>query len=215
METLRSLWEALNVPAEDIDRDIFGRLMEGPHNLYKSSHDKVERHTTLAQELFEQSRGLCIASLAQTTNSCPVYRSWGLENWGSAAAAGLYYCRLAWNVEWMNHSSMIYSQLLDRYVSCCLTAIVQLQCKQEIARLEGARKDLMMGIIDSKRQQLRGVCTASHMPVPPLPENNNKETGEVNSAIFRASDSTITADIFARPPGLQQAGILCHAEQAS
>lgn len=29
------------MPAGDIDREIFGRLMEGPHSLYKSSHDKV------------------------------------------------------------------------------------------------------------------------------------------------------------------------------
>ena len=41
LDTLQSLWEALNVPAGDIDREIFGRLMEGPHSLYKSSHDKV------------------------------------------------------------------------------------------------------------------------------------------------------------------------------
>ena len=29
------------MPAGDIDREIFGRLMEGPHALYQSSHDKV------------------------------------------------------------------------------------------------------------------------------------------------------------------------------
>lgn len=54
-----------------------------------------------------------------------------------------------------------------------------LQCVQEIARLEGARKDLMMGIIDSKRQQISAICTASHMPVPPLPAADAHEPGEV------------------------------------
>lgn len=56
-----------------------------------------------------------------------------------------------------------------------------MQCMQEIARLEGAKKDLMLGIIDSKRQQIVALCTASHMPVPPMPEADAAGSGEVCS----------------------------------
>lgn len=63
--------------------------------------------------------------------------------------------------------------------SCQLKAEIMLQCMQEIARLEGARKDLMMGIIDSKRQHLVTLCETSHMPIPPMPEAGAQESGEV------------------------------------
>ena len=53
---------------------------------------------------------------------------------------------------------------------------------QEVARLEGARKDLMLGIIDSKRQQLAAVCALSHMSMPPLPEAHPAESGEVRAS---------------------------------
>ena len=61
-----------------------------------------------------------------------------------------------------------------------------LQCIHEITRLEGARKDLMMGIIDSKRQQISAICNSSHMIIPPLPAADAQEPGEVLS--FTASN---------------------------
>ena len=41
MNTLHSLWDALDVPVDDVDRELFGRLMHGPSRLYQSSLDKA------------------------------------------------------------------------------------------------------------------------------------------------------------------------------
>ncbi len=37
-------------------------------------------------------------------------------------------------------------------------------------RLEGCKADLIRSLIALKRRELEDVCTACHMPVPPLPE---------------------------------------------
>jgi len=41
LDTLQSLWDALNVPPDDLDRDFFGRLLSGPSSLHQASHDRV------------------------------------------------------------------------------------------------------------------------------------------------------------------------------
>lgn len=38
---LQSLWDALEVPEYDVDRELFGRLLSGPSKLHKSTVDKV------------------------------------------------------------------------------------------------------------------------------------------------------------------------------
>ena len=69
------------------------------------------------------------------------------------------------------------------------------QCMQEVVRLEGARKDLMLGIIDSKRQQLAAVCALSHMSMPPLPEAHPAESGEVRASVSHAGGSAFNPGI--------------------
>lgn len=52
---------------------------------------------------------------------------------------------------------------------------------QEVGRLEGARKDLMLNIIKTKRQELTAICTAAHIQMPNLPDTA-AEPGEVSKA---------------------------------
>lgn len=56
LHTLNSLWDALNVPQDDVDRELFGRLMSGPSRLHQSAIDQVIL-TNRAEE--------CRASLSQ------------------------------------------------------------------------------------------------------------------------------------------------------
>lgn len=41
LNTLQSLWEAMNVPEDDLDREVFTKLMTGHNRLHKASHERV------------------------------------------------------------------------------------------------------------------------------------------------------------------------------
>lgn len=49
-----------------------------------------------------------------------------------------------------------------------------------MTRLEGARKDLMLGIIHSKREELAAICATARLEMPALPDVLG-ERGEVVS----------------------------------
>ena len=67
------------------------------------------------------------------------------------------------------------------------------QCLQEIARLEGARKDLMLSIIEAKRQQLAAICAESHMS---LPESHTSEGSEVTNPACLTMDARYTLRVY-------------------
>ena len=50
MNTLHSLWDALDVQVDDVDRELFGRLMHGPSRLHQSSLDKARHIPSLPCE---------------------------------------------------------------------------------------------------------------------------------------------------------------------
>ena len=41
LATLDSLWDALDTPQDDLDRELFARLMSGPARLHQATMDKV------------------------------------------------------------------------------------------------------------------------------------------------------------------------------
>lgn len=91
-----------------------------------------------------------------------------------------------WNLSdcWSNRHTWIIFSLKQKFV----------QCKQEIERLEGARRDLMLTILEQKQQQISVICTTSHMNIPTFADFHPSEPGEVRVSCQLLQDQGSEAD---------------------